>query len=185
MKAVFLGRFQPFHNGHESVVKKYRYEYDEFSIVVGSSEKEDTKDNPLSFQERREVIQECFPDLEVEALADEEKDEEGNKKWISKLEEKGADEVISGNKLVKRLVKEYSDMSVREPDMHDPEIYSGTEIRRRARSGEEWRYLIPKCAQERLEELEEKIKDAGHDFDFKPGWKKENAYHGTADDNRE
>jgi len=181
MKAVFLGRFQPFHNGHESVVKKYRDDYDEFSIVVGSSEKERTKHNPLSFQERKNVIHECFPDLEVESLSDEEKDEKGNKKWISKLEETGADKVISGNNLVQRLVEEHSDMEIKEPDMHDPEIYSGAEIRRRVRSGEEWRYLIPRCAQEKLEELEDKIKNAGHDFSFKPGWKKENAYHGTAE----
>ena len=94
MKAVFLGRFQPFHNGHESVVKKYRDDYDEFCIVIGSSEKEGTKNNPLSFEERKKVIQECFPDLKVLSLADEEKDEKGNKKWISKLEETGTDKVI-------------------------------------------------------------------------------------------
>jgi len=181
MKAVFLGRFQPFHNGHESVVKKYRDDYDEFCIVIGSSEKEGTKNNPLSFEERKKVIQECFPDLKVLSLADEEKDEKGNKKWISKLEETGTDKVISGNNLVQRLVEDHSDMKIEVPDMHDPEIYSGTEIRRRVRSGEEWRYLIPRCAQEKLEELEDKIKNAGHDFNFKPGWKKENAYHGTAE----
>jgi nicotinamide-nucleotide adenylyltransferase len=185
MKAVFLGRFQPFHKGHYNVVEKYRGEYDDFSLVIGSAGAEETKDNPLSFEERKEVIQECFPELEIQKLEDEEKNKEGNRKWVTNLEDKtDAEKIISGNKLVQRLVSEYSEMNVQSPDMYDPEIYSGTEIRRRIRSGEEWRYLIPKESQERLEDLEEKIRDAGHDFSFKPGWKKENAYHETADDDR-
>lgn len=180
-KALFLGRFQPFHEGHHNVVERYREDFDEFSVVIGSAGKEDEDDNPLSFEERKEIIHECFPDLEVKALKDEEKTEEGNKLWVSKLEEIGADKVISGNSLVQRLVKQHTDMDVMTPELHDPEIYSGTEIRRRIRSGEEWRYLIPKCSQDRIEEYEDKIRDAGIDYDFEPGWKRENAYHGTAD----
>lgn len=185
MKTVFLGRFQPFHEGHYKVVEKYQEEYENFSLVIGSAEKERTKNNPLSLEERKEVIKECFPEIEIHGLEDREKNEKGNKTWIKNLEEKiGAEKVISGNKLVQRLVREQSSMKIQAPDMHDPEIYSGTEIRRRIRSGEEWRYLIPRDAQEKLEELEEKIKDAGHDFSFNPGWKKENAYHDTAEDDR-
>ncbi len=75
-------------------------------------------------------------------------------------------------------------MEVIEPEMHDPEIYSGTEIRRRMRSGEEWRYLVPRCAQDRVEEYEDKICESGIDYEFEPGWKRDNAYHGTAEDNR-
>ena len=185
MKAVFLGRFQPFHKGHYRVVEKYQDEYEDFSIVIGSAGEEGTKNNPLSLQERKEVIHECFPDIDIHGLKDKEKDEEGNKKWINTLEEKtGAEVVISGNKLVQRIVEDYSDIEIKKPDMYDPEIYSGTEIRRRVRSGEEWRYLIPRECQEKLEEFEDNIKDAGHDFSFKPGWKKENAYHETAEDDR-
>ena len=180
-KAVFLGRFQPFHEGHYKVVKKYRDDFEDFSVLIGSAGKEDEDENPLSFEERKEIIQECFPDLKVQALEDEEKTDEGNRKWVSKLEELGADKVISGNSLVQRLVEEYTDMEVLEPDLHDPEIYSGTEIRRRIRSGEEWRYLVPRCAQDSIEEYEEKIREAGIDYDFEPGWKRKNAYHGTAD----
>lgn len=183
MKAVFLGRFQPFHNGHKKVVEKYRDEYEDFSVLIGSSEKEESKDNPLSFEERKEVIHECLPELDVQGLEDETKDKEGNRKWIENLEKKTeADLLISGNNLVKKIVEKHSDLEIQEPEMHDPEIYSGTEIRRRVRSGEEWRYLTPKCAQSKLEEFEEKIRDAGKDFDFEPGWKRENAYHGTAEE---
>ncbi|MFB6116721.1 MAG: adenylyltransferase/cytidyltransferase family protein [Candidatus Nanosalina sp.] len=179
-EAIFLGRFQPFHEGHYKVVEKYMDDFEDLKIVIGSAGKKDEEENPLSFEERKEIIQECFPDLKVQALEDEEKTEEGNRKWASKLEKFNADTVISGNSLVQRLVEEYTDMDVLEPELHDPEIYSGTEIRRRIRSGEEWRYLVPKCAQDRIEELEERIREAGIDYEFEPGWKKENAYHGTA-----
>ena len=182
MKAVFIGRFQPFHQGHKNVVDQYRGEFEDFCIVIGSADEEDTEDNPLSFEERRAVIHECFPDLEVLGVKDEEKTDEGNQEWVEKIEEKTqADAVISQNPLVKDIVKDLSDLELIEQDMHDPEVYSGTAIRRRIKSGEEWRYLTPECAKEKLEELAEKIKESGINYDFEPGWKRENAYHGTGE----
>ncbi len=90
--------------------------------------------------------------------------------------------MISGNELVQTLVEEFTDLEVVEPELHDPEIYSGSEIRRRMRSGEEWRYLVPKCAQDCIEQKEKDIREAGINYNFEPGWKKKNAYHGTADE---
>ena len=182
MKAVFIGRFQPFHQGHKNVVDEYREEFEDFCIVIGSAGEEGTEDNPLSFEERREVIHECFPNLEVRGVEDEEKTDQGNKAWLEKIKEKTqADAVISQNQLVKEIVEDFSDLKIVEQDMHDPEVYSGTAIRRRIKSGEEWRYLTPECAKEKLEELAEKIKESGINYDFEPGWKRENAYHGTGE----
>lgn len=181
MKVGFLGRFQPFHRGHKQVVEEYRDRFDEFKILVGSADKQREGKNPLSFDERREVIHECFPDIKVISLEDTEKTEEGNKEWAAKLEEKDIDAVISQNELVQRLVKEHTSLELLEQELYDPEIYSGTETRRRIRSGEEWRYLVPDCATKRIEQLIEVIRKSGIQYEFKPGWKKENAYHGTAD----
>lgn len=181
MKAAFIGRFQPLHEGHHRVIEKYREEYDDFLVVVGSASKKREKDNPLSFEERKSMIDTCF-DLEVMPLEDQGTSEEGNRGWTNKLEkETNAEVIISGNERVQRLVEEYSSMELIEQELYDPEIYSGTEVRRRIRSGEEWRYLIPGCAKEEIEQKMDVIKESGIQYDFKPGWKKENAYHGTAD----
>lgn len=179
-KAAFVGRFQPFHQGHKNVVDEYRDEFEDFCIVIGSAGEEETEDNPLSFEERKEVIHECFPDIEIFGVEDEEKDEDGNRIWIKKIQDKtGADVVISQNDLVKQVVRKYSDLELETQELHDPKVYSGTAIRRRMKSGEEWRYLTPECAKSKLEELEEKIKNSGIQYEFEPGWKKENSFYDT------
>lgn len=178
MRAIYLGRFQPMHLGHKKVIEEYREKYGDFTVVIGSAGESRTKENPLTAEEREEIIRECFPDLEVICKNDHESDME----WAENLEEETeADVVISRNNLVKQLVKEHTDMKVEEQELHEPEIYSASEVRRRIKSGEEWRYLVPECAKERIEELVEVIKDSGVQYEFEPGWKKENAYHGTTD----
>lgn len=181
MKAGFLGRFQPLHLGHKKVIEEHRGEPDEFLILVGSADKKREQENPLSFEERRQIIHECFPAIEVVPLKDEGKTEEGNRRWAEKLEQKGIQAVVSQNDLVQRLVKEHTSLELVSQELYDPDLYSGTEIRRRIRSGEEWRYLVPDCATERIEELADVIKESGIDYEFTPGWKKENAMRDTAD----
>jgi len=180
MRAAFLGRFQPLHEGHHEVIAEYMEKYEDFLIIVGSADKERERENPLNFEERKEIIQSCFPNVEVVGLEDETKDEEGNRKWANKLgENTGADLIISQNDLVKRLVKDYTEMDIEAQKLYDKDVYSGTEIRRRIRSGEEWRYLVAECAADVIDEHLEKIKKSGIDYEFTPGWKRENAYHDT------
>ena len=57
MIALFIGRFQPLHNGHAAVIREIALEYDIMKIGIGSSQFSNTKDNPLSAQERKEMIQ--------------------------------------------------------------------------------------------------------------------------------
>lgn len=178
MKAAYLGRFQPLHLGHRKVIEDYGDRFEKFTLVIGSSEKARTQENPLKAEEREEIIRECYPDIEIIRK----KDHESNEKWSREFEAKiDADVVLTQNELVKRLIQEHTDMEIKEQELYDPEIYSGTEIRRRIRSEEEWRYLVPECARGKIEELEQKIRKSGVQYEFEPGWKKENAFHGTAD----
>lgn len=179
MKAVFIGRFQPFHRGHRKVVEKYSEQSDDFCIAIGSAGEQETEDNPLSFEERRSIIQACYPDLEIVGIDDTERTDEGDGEWLEEVRNRtNADTVISGNKIVQRIV-EASEMDLERPELHDPEIYSGTAIRRRIKSGEEWRYLVPKCAEETIADLLDRIKDSGINYDFEPGWERKNAFHDT------
>jgi nicotinamide-nucleotide adenylyltransferase len=176
MKAVYLGRFQPLHIGHKKVIERYQDEYEEFALVIGSADESRTDDNPLTAEEREEVIRECFPHLEIVHKEDHESDEQ----WSKDLEEKvDADIVISQNGLVKQLITDYTSMEIEKQELYDPEIYSGTEVRRRVKSDEEWRYLVPKCAKEKIEQLVDTIKKSGTQYDFEPGWKRENSYNNT------
>lgn len=178
-KTVFVGRFQPMHQGHKQVIEDHIGQEENFAVVIGSADKEREEKNPLSADEREEILKACFPDLEVLHLEDEGQDDEGNRRWIKNLKGLGAEKVISRNDLVKELVAKDAELELIEQEMYDPEIYSGTEVRRRIRSGEEWRYLVPECCEEEIADLVEEIRDSGIDYDFKPGWKRENAYHDT------
>jgi len=188
MKAGFLGRFQPFHLGHHTVVEKEKNNYEELQIIIGSPEKSRTERNPLNFEERKNLIQACFPNLKVIGIKDTEENPQesdpktsANQKWAEKFENKGFDIIISGNNKVKEIIETHTDINVEKPEMFSERIYSGTEVRRRINSGEEWRYLTPECSHEVLEGLLKKIKKSGTQYNFEPGWKKENSFHGTAD----
>lgn len=178
-KAILVGRFQPFHLGHRKVVENYIGQY-ELVIGIGSADEEGSEENPLSFEDRKIIIRACYPDIDIIGINDYSSDEEGDQKWLAELKEKASpDKVISQNSLVKSLVEDDSELELVEQDMHDPGIYSGTEVRRRTKSGEEWRYLVPECAEEEIAERLEKFKESGIQYEFEPGWKKKNSYHDT------
>lgn len=53
---LFLGRFQPLHLGHLKDIKRASAECDQVIIGIGSSQEENTVDNPFSFEERKTMI---------------------------------------------------------------------------------------------------------------------------------
>ena len=55
-RALFIGRFQPFHNAHLLDIKKILREADEIIIAVGSSNEKNTLENPFSYIERKDMI---------------------------------------------------------------------------------------------------------------------------------
>lgn len=54
--AVFIGRFQPYHLGHHSVVQKALEIADTVLVMIGSSYGPRTLRNPFTYQERRNFI---------------------------------------------------------------------------------------------------------------------------------
>ena len=56
MITLFIGRFQPFHKGHLHDIKNALKFSDKVIIGIGSSQEENTSENPFSFDERKEMI---------------------------------------------------------------------------------------------------------------------------------
>lgn len=150
-KAGFLGRFQPLHRGHYEVVCDHRDRYDEFVLVLGSPNAARTAADPLTAGEREDVLDACFPDVEVIRVEDESRGADGYHEWAARLEAKtGIDRLVSQNALVEHVVYEYTDVEIHEQALCDPARFSGTEVRRRIREGGRWRPLVPDCAEERI-----------------------------------
>ena len=53
---VFIGRFQPFHIGHQEVINKALTLAEKVIVLVGSSGQPRTIKNPFTFEERRKMI---------------------------------------------------------------------------------------------------------------------------------
>lgn len=49
---LYIGRFQPFHNGHLSVVRQMSKEMDQSYIIVGSADKSEENPNPFTYRDR-------------------------------------------------------------------------------------------------------------------------------------
>ena len=68
--ALILGRFQPFHFGHQHIVNEALLDGKKPIILIGSTnEDRDLKNNPLSFEERKEIIETIYPNNEVIILS--------------------------------------------------------------------------------------------------------------------
>jgi len=65
MKALFIGRFQPFHNGHLKVIQNASKEYAEIIIGIGSSQYRDALENPFTSDERKQMIKRSLDKINV------------------------------------------------------------------------------------------------------------------------
>jgi bifunctional NMN adenylyltransferase/nudix hydrolase len=61
-----LGRFEPIHEGHIDLIKAAASVGTKTVILVGSATESRGLDNPFTFEERKVLIEQCFPDLMAE-----------------------------------------------------------------------------------------------------------------------
>lgn len=69
--AIYIGRFQPFHNGHEQIVKFGLAKAEKLIILVGSANSARSLKNPFTFEERKEFILDSIDPLKVTVTHDE------------------------------------------------------------------------------------------------------------------
>ena len=143
MIALFIGRFQPFHKGHLHDIKEALEFSDKVIIAIGSSEENNTKENPFSFEERKEMIKKVLmknniTNYEIIAIPDINDDE----KWVDHVISivDNFDIVYTGNNWVKRLFQR------KKFEVKDVILLKGinaTEIRKRIDKNEDWQELVP------------------------------------------
>ena len=106
MTALFIGRFQPFHSGHLDAIKQIPD--DEIIIGVGSSQYSGTDDNPYSFEERKEMIEQALTGLDINYKIVAVPDIHDAKNWVAHVEKiVGRFNIVyTGNDLVRRLFEE-------------------------------------------------------------------------------
>ena len=156
MRALYIGRFQPYHLGHHYVIKEIASDADEVIICIGSAQKSHELDNPFTAGERYMMISKSLRDdgifnfYIVPIL-----DVNWNAVWVSHVESliPPVDVVFTNNPLIERLFEERS-YEVRAPLLFNRKEYSGSEIRRRILNNESWEGLVPKAVVEVVKEID-------------------------------
>jgi nicotinamide-nucleotide adenylyltransferase len=156
MKGLFIGRFQPFHNGHLEVIKEMASQSEKLIIGIGSAQLSHTVEDPFTAGERHLMM--------TEAL-DEEKvtnyyiipiiDINRYKVWVAHVTSlvPPFDTIYTNNELTATLFKE-SGIDVARPKLYDRAKYSGKEVRRRMAEGENWQELVPESVVTVIEDLD-------------------------------
>lgn len=68
--AVFIGRFQPLHLGHEEVIRKCNEIADSTLVIIGSSTAARSLRNPFTYEERAELLRIAGLDVSIRGVPD-------------------------------------------------------------------------------------------------------------------
>ena len=156
MKALLIGRFQPFHKGHLQAIKKILKEANELAIVIGSSQFKNTGENPFSAEERLEMIRQALKEEMISRYQVFKVPDINNDDFYAAHVMKlvpSFDVVYTGNDLVQRLFKN-SGKNVKRISHVRRTSYSGSEIRRRMKEGRRWGHLLPKPVLEYIKAID-------------------------------
>lgn len=143
---LFVGRFQPFHNGHLLVVKGMAKVCSKIVIGIGSSNKQGTAEDPFTAEERRDMIQRALQGVDVIPNSDvvfvNLPDEKDDKEWTKHvLEAVGPIDVVwTGNAWTKKCFEE-AGVAVKE--IKEVPGISSTEVRKRIKDESDWIELVP------------------------------------------
>ncbi len=156
-RGLLIGRIQPLHNGHMSVIQDTLNEVDELIIGIGSADQSHTNSNPFTSGERVLMLSKALREYKVDPsryYIIPLEDIACNSLWVGhvKMLTPPFEKVYSGNSLVKQLFRE-NKIEVVQPPLFNREEYSGTEVRKRILNDENWEDLVPKSVIEVINEI--------------------------------
>lgn len=155
--ALIVGRFQPLHLGHLSLISNAAKAKDvkRLKIVIGSSQFARTSSNPFSCEERKLMLKTCLSKrVEKPFELFEVPDVEDDRLWVRLVERiAGEFDVVYTNGELERKLFEGAGYEVRSTPMYKRDTCSGTEIRRRMLASEEWEPFVPEEIRPLLKDL--------------------------------
>ena len=152
IRGIMVGRFQPFHKGHLSLVKQILEDCDELIIAIGSAQFNYISQDPFTAGERILMIHQALLDARLDLT----------KCYIVPIinDENNAhlrsmvphfDVFFSGNQFVRSLVAE--NVKIKKPQFISKKYYNGTYIRKTIAERENWQKLVPNGVAEIIEEI--------------------------------
>ena len=154
-RGFYIGRFQPFHEGHYAMVEQISEEVDELVVGIGSADQSHTVRNPFTAGERIMMITKTLVDLDLVSYAVPIEDLNRNAVWVSHVQSMSPrfEVAFSNNPLVVRLFEE-AGIEVRQSPMYHREEFEGAEVRERMATGGDWASLVPPAVVEVIAEID-------------------------------
>jgi nicotinamide-nucleotide adenylyltransferase len=141
---LYIGKFQPFHNGHLFAITTIAPTVDSLIIAIGSSQYHGLENQPFSAQERRQMIEQTLTAAAItNCSVVEVPDIHDNEHWVDHVRKyvKRFDIVFTNNESVQQLFRQ-KDFTVK-PIKVLPGV-SGTLVRHKISTQEsDWRSLVP------------------------------------------
>lgn len=142
--ALFVGRFQPLHDGHMAVIEDLYKKHGEVTVVIGSANEQGTQKNPFSEKERVEMLARALHArgmgavrlLPIEDFHD-------DVLWTGAIKRDAAFSVAySMNPWTTHCFRKNGVKVLRHRFFHERK-YSGHRIRKLMAEGGEWKGLVP------------------------------------------
>ncbi|MBX0293424.1 nicotinamide-nucleotide adenylyltransferase [Haloarcula nitratireducens] len=154
MRGFYIGRFQPYHDGHHAMVERIAEEVDELVLGIGSADDSHTTHDPFTAGERIMMLTKAVDEFDLRTYVVPLEDINRNAVWVSHVESMcpDFDVAYSNNPLVVRLFEE-SGIEVRQSPMFERDRLEGSEIRERMIRDESWRDRVPDPVVETIEEI--------------------------------
>lgn len=154
-RGFFVGRFQPVHEGHDSVLREIATNVDELVVGIGSADKSHSAKNPFTAGERHVMLTRTLETIDVDGYVVPLVDVDRNALWVSHVRSlcPPFDVVYSNNPLVIRLFEE-DGYEVRQVPMFSRQEYEGTGIRERMIADDPWEHLVPGPVVDVIEDID-------------------------------
>ncbi|MFB6120407.1 MAG: nicotinamide-nucleotide adenylyltransferase [Halobacteriaceae archaeon] len=153
-RGFFIGRFQPYHDGHHRVVEQIADQVDELVVGIGSAGDSHSPHDPFTAGERVMMLTRSLVDLDLVSYVVPIEDLDRNSVWVSHVQSMcpAFDVAYSNNPLVIELFDE-ADIEVRQVPMFNRDVLEGTELRKRMIRGEEWEPYVPDAVADVIDEI--------------------------------
>ncbi len=162
-RALYIGRFQPFHNGHYAALKWILDQFEQVILAIGSAQFSHTKDNPMTVGERIEciwnllkyegllnrVIITCVPDVGF------------HKQWVAVVKQHCPRfDIVFSNDTLTRILFIEEGYEVRNIPFFNRDKYEASKIREAIYRGERWEDFVPSSVAEyiKYKRIDERIK---------------------------
>lgn len=145
MRAILLGRFQPFHRGHVSVAEYALDRYGELVLTIGSAQQSYSFANPFTGGERYLMAQQALSSFSHQVAIVPVPDINRYGMYPHHVSDLCPPfDVVLSNKALIREIFGAAGYRIEDAPEYERERYSGTVIRHKMAQGDEaWRDLVP------------------------------------------